>query len=109
MLEREKQVELKAIERELHLAQAEIQTLRQAAEDSATEHESDIASLQEDLCRIQSELDDMYRIRGEYELEIASLRAEMEMKSSSGGGSGSNDLSISDFSEMQGERELLPL
>ncbi|XP_055248214.1 coiled-coil domain-containing protein 136 isoform X16 [Gorilla gorilla gorilla] len=82
LLEHEKESELKEIERELHLAQAEIQSLRQAAEDSATEHESDIASLQEDLCRMQNELEDMERIRGDYEMEIASLRAEMEMKSS---------------------------
>uniref|UniRef100_A0A8C9J0Z3 Coiled-coil domain containing 136b n=1 Tax=Panthera tigris altaica TaxID=74533 RepID=A0A8C9J0Z3_PANTA len=82
LLEREKESELKEIEQELHIAQAEIRNLRQAAEDSATEHESDIASLQEDLCRMQNELDDMERIRGEYEMEITSLRAEMEMKSS---------------------------
>ncbi|XP_014640517.1 PREDICTED: coiled-coil domain-containing protein 136 isoform X2 [Ceratotherium simum simum] len=99
LLEREKESELKEIEQELHLAQAEIQNLRQAAEDSATEHESDIASLQEDLCRMQNELDDMERIRGEYEMEITSLRAEMEMKSSDP----SNSLSLSDFSEMQEE------
>ncbi|XP_014709797.1 coiled-coil domain-containing protein 136 isoform X10 [Equus asinus] len=99
LLEREKESELKEIEQELHLAQAEIHNLRQAAEDSATEHESDIASLQEDLCRMQNELDDMDRIRGEYEMEIASLRAEMEMKSSDP----SNSLSLSDFSEMQEE------
>lgn len=100
LLEREKESELKEIEQELHIARAEIQNLRQAAEDSATEHESDIASLQEDLCRMQNELDDMERIRGEYEMEITSLRAEMEMKSSDP----SNSLSLSDFSEMQGMR-----
>lgn len=82
------------------MAQTEIQNLRQAAEDSATEHESDIASLQEDLCRMQNELDDMERIRGEYEMEITSLRAEMEMKSSDP----SNSLNLSDYSEMQGMR-----
>ena len=92
---------LKEIEQELHLAQAVIQNLRQAAEDSATEHESDIASLQEDLCRMQNELEDMERIRGEYEMEITSLRAEIEMKSSDP----SNSLSLSDFSEMQGMRK----
>ena len=101
LLEREKECELKEIEQELHLAQAEIQNLRQAAEDSATEHESDIASLQEDLCRMQNELEDMERIRGEYEMEITSLRAEIEMKSSDP----SNSLSLSDFSEMQGMRK----
>nr|KAF6418019.1 coiled-coil domain containing 136 [Rousettus aegyptiacus] len=91
------------MERELHVAQAEIRNLRQAAEDSATEHESDLASLQEDLCRMQSELDDMERIRGEYEMEITSLRAELEMKTSDP----SNSYSLSDFSEMQEELQQL--
>ncbi|XP_029779644.1 coiled-coil domain-containing protein 136 isoform X5 [Suricata suricatta] len=103
LLEREKENELKEIEQELHLAQAEIHNLRQAAEDSVTEHESDIASLQEDLCRMQNELDDMERVRGEYEMEITSLRAELEMKSSGP----SNSLSLSDFSEMQEELQQL--
>lgn len=104
LLEREKESELKAIERELHLAQAEIHNLRQAAADSASEHESDMASLQEDLCRMQNELDDMERIRGDYELEIATLRAEMEMK----GSDPSNSLSLSDFSGLQGMRASPP-
>ncbi|XP_019501638.1 PREDICTED: coiled-coil domain-containing protein 136 [Hipposideros armiger] len=103
LLEREKESELKEIEQELHLARTEIHNLRQAAEDSATEHESDLASLQEDLCRLQSELDDMERIRGEYELEITSLRAEMEMKTSDP----SSSNSLSDFSEMQEELQQL--
>ncbi|KAM9216517.1 coiled-coil domain-containing protein 136 isoform 8-T8 [Dugong dugon] len=103
LLEREKEIELKEIEQELHLAQTEIRTLRQAAEDSATEHESDIASLQEDLLRMQTELDDMERIRGEYELELSSLRAEMEMKNSDL----SNSLTVSDISDMQEELEQL--
>ncbi|XP_060040181.1 coiled-coil domain-containing protein 136 isoform X2 [Erinaceus europaeus] len=103
LLEREKESELKEIEQELHMAQAEIRTLRQAAEDSATEHESDIASLQEDLCRLQGELEDMDRIRGDYELEIANLRAEMEMK----GCDPTNNLSSSDFSELQEELQQL--
>ncbi|XP_036353169.2 coiled-coil domain-containing protein 136 isoform X2 [Ochotona princeps] len=103
LLEREKESELKEIERELHLAQAEIHNLRQAAADSASEHESDMASLQEDLCRMQNELDDMERIRGDYELEIATLRAEMEMK----GSDPSNSLSLSDFSGLQEELQQL--
>uniref|UniRef100_A0A8I5TZ21 Coiled-coil domain containing 136 n=1 Tax=Pongo abelii TaxID=9601 RepID=A0A8I5TZ21_PONAB len=103
LLEHEKESELKEIERELHLAQAEIQSLRQAAEDSATEHESDIASLQEDLCRMQNELEDMERIRGDYEMEIASLRAEMEMKSSEP----SSSLGLSDYSGLQEELQEL--
>lgn len=104
LLESEKESELKEIEQELHLAQTEIHNLRQAAADSATEHETDIASLQEDLCRMQNELDDMERIRGEYEMEIASLRAEIDMKSSET----SNSISLSDFSGLQGMRASPP-
>ncbi|XP_014397316.1 PREDICTED: coiled-coil domain-containing protein 136 isoform X7 [Myotis brandtii] len=103
LLEREKECELKEIERELHLAHAEIKNLRQAADDSATEHESDIASLQEDLCRMQSELDELERVRNEYELEITSLRAEMEMKTSDS----SNSYTPSDYSELQEELQQL--
>lgn len=106
LLEHEKESERKEIEQELHLAKLEIRNLRQAAEDSATEHESDVASLQEELCRLQNELDDVERIRGEYEMEITSLRAEMEMKTSDP----SNSYSLSDFSDMQGRRaQALPL
>ncbi|MEJ1280834.1 coiled-coil domain containing 136 [Cricetulus griseus] len=102
LLEHEKESELKEIEQELHLAQEEIQNLRQAAADSASEHESDIASLQEDLCRLQGELDDMERIRGDYEMEIASLRAEMDLKTSE-----PSEISVSDFSGVQEELQQL--
>ncbi|XP_053409513.1 coiled-coil domain-containing protein 136 isoform X5 [Nycticebus coucang] len=104
LLEREKESELKEIERELHLAHNEIQSLRQAAEYSAAEHDSDVASLQEDLCRMQKELEDMDRIRGDYEVEIASLRAEMELKISEPSG---ESLSLSDFSGLQEELQQL--
>ncbi|KAM4874136.1 coiled-coil domain-containing protein 136 isoform 3-T3 [Thomomys bottae] len=103
LLEREKESELKEIEQELHLARSEIQTLRQAAADSATEHESDMASMQDDLYRLQNELEDMERIRGDYEMEIASLRAEMELK----GSDPSDSLSVSEFPGMQEELQQL--
>uniref|UniRef100_A0A8C0XNX5 Coiled-coil domain-containing protein 136 n=1 Tax=Castor canadensis TaxID=51338 RepID=A0A8C0XNX5_CASCN len=104
LLEREKESELKEIEQELHLAHAEIQSLRQAAADSATEHENDMASLQGDLCRLQNELDDMERIRGDYEMEITSLRAEMDLKNST---EPSESLSVSEFSGLQEELQQL--
>ncbi|XP_006146910.1 coiled-coil domain-containing protein 136 isoform X2 [Tupaia chinensis] len=103
LLERKKESELKEIQQDLHLAQTEIQTLRRAAEESASEHECEIASLQDDLYRMQNELDDMDRIRGDYEMEIASLRAELEMKNSEPPGS----LSLSDFSGLQEELQQL--
>lgn len=99
LLEHKNESEFKEMEQELHLAQAEIQNLRQAAVDSASEHESEIASLQEDICRLQNELDDVERIRGDYEIEIASLRREMELKTAE-----PSDISISDFPGLQGMR-----
>uniref|UniRef100_F7DIS1 Coiled-coil domain containing 136 n=1 Tax=Monodelphis domestica TaxID=13616 RepID=F7DIS1_MONDO len=80
ILEQEKETELKDIEQELQMAQDEIHTLRQAAEDAAVEHEGDIANLQEDLCRMRTELSGMERIHEEYQMEISSLRSEIKMK-----------------------------
>jgi hypothetical protein len=60
-----------------------------------------MASLQGDLCRLQNELDDMERIRGDYEMEITSLRAEMDLKNST---EPSESLSVSEFSGLQGMR-----
>ncbi|XP_038608270.1 coiled-coil domain-containing protein 136 isoform X2 [Tachyglossus aculeatus] len=80
-LEEEKESELQEAEQELRLAHEEIQALRQAAEDAAAEHEGDVAILQEELCRLRAELARTESTREEYELEITTLRAEIQMKS----------------------------
>ncbi|XP_063304397.1 coiled-coil domain-containing protein 136 isoform X2 [Pelobates fuscus] len=83
-LEQEKECELLEVSQELRCAQEEIIALRQTAEEAAAERESDIASLQEELCRLRAELHELQDTRQEYEMEITTLRAEINMKSCSG-------------------------
>lgn len=82
-MEEEKESELTEAHEELHCAQEEIVNLRQAAEEAAGERENEIATLQEELCRIRAELEHLQQTTVEYELEITTLRAEIQMKSDS--------------------------
>ncbi|KAM8973436.1 coiled-coil domain-containing protein 136 isoform 2-T2 [Pelodytes ibericus] len=83
-LEQEKECELLEVSQELRCAQEEIMSLRVSAEEAAAERESDIASLQEELCRLRAELHELQETRQEYEMEITTLRAEINMKSCTG-------------------------
>uniref|UniRef100_A0A9J8CAZ9 Coiled-coil domain containing 136a n=1 Tax=Cyprinus carpio carpio TaxID=630221 RepID=A0A9J8CAZ9_CYPCA len=80
-LEEEKESELLEAQEELRAAQEEVLLLQQASEDSAAERENDIASLQEELCRLRAVISHLENTGQEYELEIVTLRAEIEMKS----------------------------
>uniref|UniRef100_A0A1A7YT10 Coiled-coil domain containing 136b n=1 Tax=Iconisemion striatum TaxID=60296 RepID=A0A1A7YT10_9TELE len=80
-LEEEKESELAEAQEELRVAQEEVVLLQQAAEEAAAERENDIASLQEELCRRRAELQHLTEETQEYELEITTLRAEINMKS----------------------------
>ncbi|XP_067292240.1 coiled-coil domain-containing protein 136 isoform X2 [Pseudorasbora parva] len=80
-LEEEKESELLEAQEELRTAQEEVLVLQQAAEEAAAERENDIASLQEELCRLRAEISRLENTEQEYELEIVTLRAEIEMKS----------------------------
>uniref|UniRef100_A0A8C1ZSP4 Coiled-coil domain containing 136b n=1 Tax=Cyprinus carpio TaxID=7962 RepID=A0A8C1ZSP4_CYPCA len=80
-LEEEKESELLEAQEELRAAQEEVLLLQQASEDAAAERENDIASLQEELCRLRAEISHLENTGQEYELEIVTLRAEIEMKS----------------------------
>ncbi|ROL45088.1 Coiled-coil domain-containing protein 136 [Anabarilius grahami] len=80
-LEEEKESELLEAQEELRTAQEEVLVLQQAAEEAAAERENDIASLQEELCRLRAEISRLESTEQEYELEIVTLRAEIEMKS----------------------------
>lgn len=80
-LEEEKEIELQEAREELRTAQEEVLILQQAAEEAAAERENDIASLQEELCRLRAEISQLEDTGQEYELEIVTLRAEIEMKS----------------------------
>ncbi|XP_069485633.1 coiled-coil domain-containing protein 136 isoform X2 [Ambystoma mexicanum] len=101
-LEEEKESELQEVEDELRCAQEEILALRQAAEDAAAERENDIATLQEELCRLRAELGRLQQTRDEYELEITTLRAEIQMKSC-----GRQESKASEEAHLQGELQLL--
>ncbi|XP_051547428.1 coiled-coil domain-containing protein 136-like isoform X2 [Myxocyprinus asiaticus] len=80
-LEEEKASELWEAQEELHAAQEEVQELQQAAEEAAAERENDIALLQEELCRLRAELERLRGTTQEYEMELTTLRAEINMKS----------------------------
>ncbi|XP_056596452.1 coiled-coil domain-containing protein 136 [Triplophysa dalaica] len=80
-LEEEKEIELQEAREELRATQEEVLILQQAAEEAAAERENDIASLQEELCRLRAEISQLENTGQEYELEIVTLRAEIEMKS----------------------------
>ncbi|XP_073688397.1 coiled-coil domain-containing protein 136 [Garra rufa] len=82
-LEEEKESEVLEAQEELRVAQEEVLLLQQAAEEAAAERENDIASLQEELCRLRAEICRLENTGQEYELEIVTLRAEIEMKSQS--------------------------
>ncbi|KAL0962805.1 hypothetical protein UPYG_G00345720 [Umbra pygmaea] len=79
-LEEEKDSELGEVQEELRSAQEEVLVLQQAGEEAAAERENDIASLQEELCRLRAELQRLHTTAQEYELEITTLRAEIDMK-----------------------------
>ncbi|XP_023807958.1 coiled-coil domain-containing protein 136 isoform X1 [Oryzias latipes] len=76
-LQEEREGELKEVQQELRLAQEEVLVLQQAAEEAAADSESDIAYLQEELCRLKAELQALHATVAKYELEINSLRAEL--------------------------------
>ncbi|XP_055047586.1 sarcolemmal membrane-associated protein isoform X1 [Misgurnus anguillicaudatus] len=80
-LEEEKESELQEAREELQEAREEVLILQQAAEEAAAERENDIACLQEELCRLRAEISRLENTGQEYELEIVTLRAEIEMKS----------------------------
>lgn len=80
-LDEEKESELAEAQEELRAAHEEVVLLQQAAEEAAAERENDIASLQEELCRRRAELQRLSEETQAYELEITTLRAEINMKS----------------------------
>ncbi|XP_058047691.1 coiled-coil domain-containing protein 136, partial [Ahaetulla prasina] len=78
-LQETKEVEQEQVAQELLEANEEIQNLRLEAEEAAALHENEIASLQEELCRMKAELERVQRIHHEYEMELTALRAEIQM------------------------------
>ncbi|XP_026548687.1 coiled-coil domain-containing protein 136-like, partial [Notechis scutatus] len=78
-LQETKDTELGQVAEDLQEANEEIQILRLEAEEAAAVHENEIASLQEELCRMKAELERVQRIHNEYEMELTTLRAELRM------------------------------
>ncbi|XP_073336536.1 coiled-coil domain-containing protein 136-like [Pagrus major] len=108
-LEEEKESELEEVQEELRSAQEEVLILQQAAEEAAAERENDIASLQEELCRLRAELQRLHATAQEYELEITTLRAEINMKSQNRDAHRHGDVSQlkEEFVSMTDERQTL--
>ncbi|KAG8138533.1 hypothetical protein E2320_004417 [Naja naja] len=80
-LQETKDAELGLVAEDLQEANEQIQSLRLEAEAAAV-HENEIASLQEELCRMKAELERVQRIHNEYEMELTALRAELQMMQS---------------------------
>ncbi|XP_060545304.1 coiled-coil domain-containing protein 136 [Pantherophis guttatus] len=78
-LQETKDVELGQVAQDLQDANEEIHNLRLEAEEAAALHENEIASLQEELCRMKAELERVQRVHNEYEMELTALRAEIQM------------------------------
>lgn len=68
---------------ELRWAEEEVLLLQQSAQEAAEERENDIASLQEQLCRLSAQLQHLRATVQEYELELTTLRAEIGVRSHS--------------------------
>lgn len=84
-------------ELELRSAQEEVLLLQQSAEEAAEERENDIASLQEELCRLSAQLQHLRVTVQEYDLEVTTLRAEINPNPNP-----SQDLSVAGSSGYRG-------
>uniref|UniRef100_A0A4W3IXS9 Stress response protein NST1-like n=1 Tax=Callorhinchus milii TaxID=7868 RepID=A0A4W3IXS9_CALMI len=82
-VEEEKECELLEVQERLHSAREEVVNLRHGAEEAGAERENEIATLQEELCRVQAHLQRLQQISAGYELEITSLRGEISLKTQS--------------------------
>ncbi|KAM6961766.1 uncharacterized protein LKV04_020735 isoform 1-T1 [Tautogolabrus adspersus] len=106
-LEEEKESELEEALEELRAAQEEVVMLQQAAEEAAAERENDIASMQEELCKLRAELQRLHGSTQEYELEITSLRAEINVKSQNAHTQGDASQMKEEFLSLKGEQQSL--
>ncbi|KAM4882792.1 sarcolemmal membrane-associated protein isoform 16-T16 [Thomomys bottae] len=79
-LREEKDDEITSTRDELLNAQDEILHLHQAAAKAASDREIDIISLQEELKKVRTELEQWRRAASEYEKEIASLQNSFQVK-----------------------------
>ncbi|KAM6256550.1 sarcolemmal membrane-associated protein isoform 13-T14 [Porphyrio hochstetteri] len=79
-LHEEKENELSGARNELVSAQNEILSLQQVAEKAASERNTDVSALQEELQTVQAELERWRKDASDYEKEIVSLQASFQLR-----------------------------
>ncbi|KAM9134469.1 sarcolemmal membrane-associated protein isoform 4-T4 [Pangshura tecta] len=79
-LREEKENEISSTRDELLSAQDEILLLQQGAEKAASERDTDIAALQEELQEVRAELERWRKEASEYEKEIVNLQASFQLR-----------------------------
>ncbi|KAJ6668357.1 hypothetical protein lerEdw1_015734 [Lerista edwardsae] len=79
-LHKEKENEISSARNELLSAQSEILLLQQVAEKAASERDTDVAALQEELQKVRAELERWRKEASEYEKEIVSLQASFQLR-----------------------------
>lgn len=79
-LREEKENEILSTRDELLSAQDEILLLQQGAEKAASERDTDIAALQEELQEVRAELERWRKEASEYEKEIVNLQASFQLR-----------------------------
>ncbi|XP_065407023.1 sarcolemmal membrane-associated protein isoform X13 [Chrysemys picta bellii] len=79
-LREEKENEISSTRDELLSAQDEILLLQQGAEKAASERDTDIAALQEELQEVRAELERWRKEASEYEKEIGNLQASFQLR-----------------------------
>uniref|UniRef100_A0A8C4YIL6 Sarcolemmal membrane-associated protein n=1 Tax=Gopherus evgoodei TaxID=1825980 RepID=A0A8C4YIL6_9SAUR len=79
-LREEKENEISSTRDELLRAQDEILLLQQRAEKAASERDTDIAALQEELQEVRAELERWRKEASEYEKEIVNLQASFQLR-----------------------------
>ncbi|XP_040502089.1 sarcolemmal membrane-associated protein isoform X44 [Gallus gallus] len=79
-LREEKESEISSTRNELVSAQNEILSLQQVAEKAASERDTDISALQEELQTVRAELERWRKDASDYEKEIVSLQASFQLR-----------------------------
>ncbi|KAF1535208.1 Sarcolemmal membrane-associated protein, partial [Eudyptes schlegeli] len=79
-LREEKENEISSTRNELASAQNEILSLQQVAEKTASERDTDISALQDELQTVRAELERWRKDASDYEKEIVSLQASFQLR-----------------------------
>ncbi|XP_009320580.1 PREDICTED: sarcolemmal membrane-associated protein isoform X6 [Pygoscelis adeliae] len=79
-LREEKENEISSTRNELASAQNEILSLQQVAEKAASERDTDISALQDELQTVRAELERWRKDASDYEKEIVSLQASFQLR-----------------------------